>query len=269
MLMPDIRPRVALRLGSPPEVVSLGRGVHGRDRDHDRFRLPELWSLHLYDYRADMRVEGHRFEIRPGTMTLVPPDSLIDYFYDGPSNHWYVHLREADADGDVTELPMYVDVGGEQAAMHDLLRSAVVSAAATGRPGPRARADVWTVLLRLGDVWSRRTRDYDGRREDLIVGAAMSWMEAHLAEPITIAQVAAAVGVSRSHLARQFRAVRGSTVVGYLRQRRVERARLLLVGTTLPIGTIAATCGFADLQALNKTCRAVLGVPPRRIRAGS
>lgn len=249
--------------------MSLGRGVHGRDRSHDRFRLPELWSLHLYDYRAEMVVGGHLFDIHPGTMTLVPPDSLIDYFYEGPSNHWYVHLREATPAGPAVELPMYLDVGGDQSVMRDLMRSAVVSAAATGRPGPRAHADVWTVLLRLADLWSRRAGDQGGRHGDQIVGAAMSWIEAHLAEPITIAQVAAAVGVSRSHLARRFRDVRGSTVVGYLRQRRVERARSLLVETTLPIGTIAATCGFADLQALNKTCRAVLGVSPRRIRTGA
>lgn len=259
---------VELTLDAPPEVVSLGRGVHGRDRHHDRFRLPELWSLHLYDYRAEMLVEGHRFAIRPGTMTLVPPDSLIDYFYEGPSNHWYVHLRPGVPDGSPAELPMHLDVGAEQAAMRDLMRSAVVSAA-TGRPGARSRADTWTVLLRLAELWARRSGGQGGRPADHIVGAAMSWIEGHLAEPVTIVQVAAAVGVSRGHLARQFRDVRGTTVVGHLRQRRVERARTLLVETTLPIGTIAATCGFADLQALNKTCRAVLGASPRRIRAGA
>ena len=52
--MPD------LHLASPPEVVSVGRGVHGIHRLRDLYRLPDLWQLHLYGYSAELTVDGKR-----------------------------------------------------------------------------------------------------------------------------------------------------------------------------------------------------------------
>jgi transcriptional regulator GlxA family with amidase domain len=65
-----------------------------------------------------------------------------------------------------------------------------------------------------------------------------------------------------------FRAETGYTVVGYIRRRRMERARHLLRESTLSIPAIAASVGVADLQAFNKACRRELGDSPRAVRAG-
>jgi AraC family transcriptional regulator len=58
-------------------------------------------------------------------------------------------------------------------------------------------------------------------------------------------------------------------VVGYIRQRRMARARHLLTATTMSIPAIAASIGITDLQAFNKACRRELGRSPRAIRAGA
>src|ERR671928_57638 len=60
----------------------------------------------------------------------------------------------------------------------------------------------------------------------------------------------------------------GNTVVGYIRHRRLERARHLLRESTLSIPAIAAAVGIRDLQAFNKACRRELGASPRAVRAG-
>ena len=79
-------------------------------------------------------------------------------------------------------------------------------------------------------------------------------------------QIAAAVGVSHNHLTRLFTAGQGLTVVGYLRRRRIEHARQLLVHSTMSITAIASTVGIPDLQAFNKACRTVTGLGPRALR---
>jgi hypothetical protein len=66
-----------------------------------------------------------------------------------------------------------------------------------------------------------------------------------------------------------FRAETGVPVVGYIRQRRMARARHLLIATTMSIPAIAASIGITDLQAFNKACRRELGASPRAIRAGA
>lgn len=259
---------VHLDLSEPPEVVNQGLATHGvGGRLTDEFLLPELWSLHLYRYDATLEVDGVTHRISPGTVSLVPPASRIVYSYLGPSQHLYAHLRppSAAAGTAYAELSLTMSPGADLPAVTDLMQSAVASAAA--RP-ERTRADIWMMLLRLADrprpVGPRATT---APAHDHVV-AAMSYIESRLAGPLTVPEVARAVGLSHSQLTRVFTAETGQTVVGYLRRRRVEHAQHLLAHSTMSITAIAATVGIPDLQAFNKTCRAVTGRSPRQLRHG-
>jgi transcriptional regulator GlxA family with amidase domain len=98
---------------------------------------------------------------------------------------------------------------------------------------------------------------------------AVAHIESHLTAPLTVPEVAHAAGVSHNHLIRLFRSETGTTVVAYIRHRRMERARHLLRESTLSIPAVAAAVGIGDLQAFNKTCRRELGASPRAVRAGT
>src|SRR5579875_1356798 len=92
--MPGIvAPAVRLDLSQPPQIYGQGRGIHGVRRLVDDFRLPELWSLHLYSYYAELEVDGRTFPIAPGLVSLVPPGAQIQYRYRGRSTHLFAHLR--------------------------------------------------------------------------------------------------------------------------------------------------------------------------------
>ena len=259
---------VHLDLAEPLRVMAQGRATHGVRRLLDEFQLPDLWSLHLYAYTAELEVDGDTYPVAPGTVSLVPPASLIRYRYSGPSSHVYAHLLAAAPEpraADRTRWPlrMIMNPGTDLPAITDLMESAVDWAAV--RP-ERTRADIWLALLRL----AARHRDQPGRQHtpaEEHVARAMSYIERHLAEPLTVPRIARAVGVSHNHLSRLFSAETEHTVIGYLRQRRVEHARQLLSHSTMSIGAIAATVGIPDLQAFNKACRAVTGSSPRRLRA--
>jgi AraC family transcriptional regulator len=73
---------------------------------------------------------------------------------------------------------------------------------------------------------------------------ATEYMAANLAEPISLADIAAASGLSRMHFAAQFRAATGLRPHEYLLQRRIERARELLLNSRLPLVEIAFEVGF-------------------------
>lgn len=253
----------------PPEVINFGRGTHGVGRLEDTFRLPRLWSFHLYAYHAELEVDGDRFAISPGTVSLVPPDCAIRYRYRGPSTHLYAHLRvdehhrpTAGHGGDRrpgSRLQMIMNPTSELPVITDLMESAI--AAAATRPA-RTRCDIWSALLRLDD----RPATDAVRPAEAHVAAAMSYIESRLPEPMAVPEVATHVGVSANHLARVFAAELGETVVGYIRRRRIDHARRLLASSTMSIPAIAASVGFTDLQAFNKACRSVTGHSPRRLR---
>jgi AraC-like DNA-binding protein len=70
------------------------------------------------------------------------------------------------------------------------------------------------------------------------------YMDANLAEPISLADIAVAAGLSRMHFAAQFRAATGLRPHEYLLQRRIERAQELLLNSRLPLVEIALDVGF-------------------------
>lgn len=248
-------------LDEPPELAAVGIGVHGPAGHVDVFSLPDLWQLHLYGYDADLTVDGTEHSIRPGRVSLVPPGAEVRYRYRGRSEHLYVHLRLG-AGGAATSIPVIQQAGPELGFLSVQLRQAL---AAWPHTPSRAVAEVWGALWRVA-----RLTPPQGRSAQAVhpaVAAAVALVETRLAEPLTVSEIARTVGVSHNHLTRLFRAATGQTVVGYIRARRMERARHFLRATTLSIPAVAASVGIPDLQAFNKTCRRELGASPRGIRA--
>jgi AraC-like DNA-binding protein len=73
---------------------------------------------------------------------------------------------------------------------------------------------------------------------------ATEYVTANLAEPISLADIATAAGLSRMHFAAQFRESTGLPPHQYLLQRRIERAQELLLSSHLPLVEIAFDVGF-------------------------
>ncbi|MCX4513988.1 helix-turn-helix transcriptional regulator [Streptomyces sp. NBC_01619] len=252
---------VAVRLDEPPKVAALGVGVHGTASDVDVFRLPGLWQLHLYRYTAELTVDGAVHTIRPGHVGLVPPGAVVRYRYRGRSEHLYVHL-DLPGTGEVREVPVLQDAGALTPVLSELLQGAIAIAPRSPR---RADAEVWGALWRVAELAEPVV---GAPRPHASAAAAIAYIESNLAGRLTVTDVARAARVSHNHLIRLLRAETGGTVVGYIRRRRMERARHLLCESTLSIPAIAAAVGVADLQAFNKACRRELGASPRAIRAG-
>jgi transcriptional regulator GlxA family with amidase domain len=62
----------------------------------------------------------------------------------------------------------------------------------------------------------------------------------------SLREVAGHVGLSSNHLRHLFKKNRGISMVAYLNQVRMERARSLLTQSRLPLKQVARLCGFAD-----------------------
>ena len=92
------------------------------------------------------------------------------------------------------------------------------------------------------------------------------YVEVHLDESIDLSMLAGVAGLSVHHFARQFKQSAGVTPHVYLTQKRVERAREMLVQTDLSLAEIAFTVGFFDQGHLARHFRHMLGTTPREFR---
>ena len=250
-------------LGSRPHLSQMAVAMHGR-MPVECFLLPRLWCLHIYRYEAEVIIDGKTFPIRPGYASVIPPGKTLEYRYQGKSVHCYAHFALPKPGSASISIPAMQDLGKDFAALDRELEQAVEYGSSQRL---RAEVRVWDILWQLAS----RTRAQSSRPAQLhpAVQKTIQSIELRLHEPIYVTDLAREAGLSQNHLIRLFRAAMGTTVVGYIRDRRLQRASHLLRNTTLPIKTIAHEVGIADLHLFNKTIRRALGVPPRQVRSGS
>ncbi len=103
------------------------------------------------------------------------------------------------------------------------------------------------------------------------VAAALRRLESDYAEPIGLADLAAAAATSPFHFLRSFTATVGMTPYQYLLRTRLQHAAVALRLTDDGVAAIAFDTGFGDLSTFNNRFRRLLGMTPtawRRSRAG-
>ena len=98
------------------------------------------------------------------------------------------------------------------------------------------------------------------------VERTLTRMEEQLHTDISVAELAAAVGLSVSQLARLFRAATGLTPGAYLRQLRMARAKLLIERSSLTISEVMAQVGIRDASHFARDFRRAFGFGPRELR---
>jgi AraC family transcriptional regulator len=89
---------------------------------------------------------------------------------------------------------------------------------------------------------------------------------AHLADDIGLDDLAAIADLSAKHFARAFRQSTGMPPHRWLIERRIDRAKALLVGDDQSLAEIALTCGFADQSHFTAAFRKVVGATPGSYR---
>lgn len=125
------------------------------------------------------------------------------------------------------------------------------------------------LLLELVATVSRIERDAPSRRGPSWLEAARDLIHADPTARLSLAGIAAAVGVHPITLARGFRAGHGCSVGTYVRRLRVELAGRWLVETELPLAEIALAAGFCDQSHFSNLFRRVVGVTPSHYRRQS
>ena len=261
--MRPLGPLHPIDLSQPPAV----RYATAWSRPHAgtvRYRLQQLWAIHLYDYDATLEIAGQALAIAPGTVSLTPAGMPVRYHWPEPSRHMCVHFALAGAPDGTCRAPLLQALDDAYEPRRAQLRA--VTAAWPHRPA-LARARLWDLLWSLVRIEDEDEDEGAAHERSDPVQRALHYLDAHLNEPVRLADVAAHVGLSHNQLIRRFRAARGTTPGAYLRDRRAERARYLLRETTLPIQSIAVEVGMPDLQHFNKWARRALGAAPTTVRA--
>ena len=94
----------------------------------------------------------------------------------------------------------------------------------------------------------------------------IEFMEANISEPLPLVDIAEYVGLSRRQIERLFHQHMGRSPARYYLEVRLDRARHLLIQSTLPVVDVAIACGFISASHFSKCYREMYGKPPLQER---
>ncbi|MCL4177436.1 MAG: helix-turn-helix domain-containing protein [Verrucomicrobia bacterium] len=121
------------------------------------------------------------------------------------------------------------------------------------------------IANRLAHADEQRLIEEPGRTR-VQLGRAITFIEVHLGEHLTLPVIARAARLSTRSLVRLFRTEVGTSVVDFILRRRIARARDLLRRTDHTCAEIAFEVGFGSVQHFNRIFRRHQEMSPREWR---
>jgi AraC family transcriptional regulator len=97
----------------------------------------------------------------------------------------------------------------------------------------------------------------------------LEYIQAHLDQKISMADLAACIHVSVPHFQRMFRTTTRRAPYKYVLELRLERARVLLEKTRLPLAEVAYRCGFSSQSHFTAHFTRYVGTSPARFAQGA
>jgi AraC family transcriptional regulator len=98
---------------------------------------------------------------------------------------------------------------------------------------------------------------------------ALWFIESHLADALTLDEVAAKAGISRFHMVRAFAAATGLSVMRYVRARRLSEAARALANGAPDILSVALDADYGSHEAFTRAFRDHFGVTPEMVRGSA
>jgi AraC-like DNA-binding protein/quercetin dioxygenase-like cupin family protein len=248
-----------LRVAGGSERLEILRAEYRRHAFTPHFH--ETYTLGLVDRGAvTIGYRGATHTLRPGAVLVIEPGEVhLAHSADGEAwSYRSLYPGAALLAGDGGPAPffgggVYADaaLAAEVGALHRALEAGDDPLA----QDVMAREVCAALARRYGRAAARVPRD------PAAVARMREYLHARVAARVTLAEVAAAAGMSEFHCIRVFRRATGVPPYAYLDLLRVGRAKALLE-SGMAISRVAYAAGFSDQSHLTRRFKRVVGVTP-------
>jgi AraC family transcriptional regulator len=211
--------------------------------------------------------------VMPGTPLVAGPGNPAKCFFRAPCDELHLHAPTELIEEFARDIPgaapeqLQQDTMPKRDPMIERLGWALLSSDESGGGAGQLYVDCISlaIIARLLGSAQQGAEAGVGRAMALPrwrLKRAIDFIEARLDETITLADLAAAAGLTRMHFAAQFRAATGLRPHEYLLRRRIERAQEMLLGTATPVVEIALSVGFQTQSHFTTVFKRFTGQPP-------
>jgi AraC family transcriptional activator of pobA len=247
------------------ETIAVRSALHGWNiRPHRHAALHQI--LLLSGGAAELSLETERREIAAATVVNVPPRTVHGYRFAAGSEGYVLTVPAELLAGSLDACP---PLGLPATGAADGRLTALFAEAAAEHAGV-ARARTHN-LLALAALLAGRTADALGAGSPAsrppLVARFERLLDAHHRERWSVADYAAALGVTSTHLTRTCRAATGLPASRLAEARLVAEAKRLLAYTPHTVAAIAAELGFLDPAHFTRVFTRATSLSPTAFRA--
>lgn len=237
-----------------------------------------LQCSHSVELQRRTRSQWVRERYAPGDISLLSVaqeshwrwEDTLDVSHVYLSRHLLTKVAEEIADRSVARVTLHDILVTTDPLLAALAKAITAEARAPGLGGSlyiEALATQMAVhLLRrystLDYPQNARRPRLDGPR----LRKLQMFVEEHLHDALSVAQLAEQVGMGSWAFSRAFKEATGTPAHQYIVDARVKRARALLAGADMPLRDIAVHCGFSDQAHMTRLVKAAFGVTPLQVR---
>lgn len=214
--------------------------------------------------RYEENIAGKLFERGPAALVYYPPDVSHGEEHFTTGRHFLVEI-------DFKGLEKVKDYGARLNEPVLLGREASHWLAASMYREFRERDGLSALVLEslsteLLIAASRQETRRAERQPPPWLERVKEFLRENFSEPPTLDELASAVGVHPTHLARVFRQFERCTVGDYIREARITYARQRMLESNVPLVEIALAAGFADQSHFTRSFKRITGMTPTEFR---
>ena len=250
-----------------------------------------FWRLYFNrDAGAAIADDRRRWAMPAYRAVLVPAWGDFHGSCTAPVRHFYIHFETPGLSAEwirrTCREPLIIPDDALLRAMLDelALEAVPVYPSSPGRDGqwhvpdrPRLQSSArWLLRVQAAAAWSmaraldqispEAVAELTNGSPDSDLEPALSIIDAHLSEPLTIARLAKRCSLSPDHFAKRFTRATGRTPMRFIQERRITLAADRLIHGESPIEDIAKVCGFSNRFHFSRIFARAIGTPPAQYR---
>jgi len=236
--------------------------------------IREMYKIHfVHRGRGVVRVAGNVYPLAAGQAFLIYPNFVIQYEADREEPWTYSYcafygtrveelLRRTALTPEQPVFPMDLQV---MPGLYEQLTEALTYEL---NRDLRLNSALYRFLAALTEAApAGPSGSGTVRRHQAYIHRALEFVHAHYAEPISIASLAADLGLDRKYLSSIFKEATGTPPQRYLVEYRMRKACEMLRGSGFAVGEIARSVGYEDALLFSKMFKRFSGVSPSEYRA--
>jgi len=237
--------------------ANFGSEWHGKILNPDFSRL-----YYIMNGSSCITIDGCKTTLTKGNWYLVPAGHTFEFACPEYAEHIYYHLKLSD-DYEADILNRFSSVSHIPSPFEDTTLLADNIENTDSVVGMKIRQNAYCVLTSMFEKYNISLQP---KKLSPCVANAIEFIRANLSAKLTIDDVVAYTFVSKSTLSKKFQSELSLSIMGYIYDMLISKAKLMLMQTNASVLEISEALGFSDQFYFSKRFKDICGVSPVKFR---